>query len=652
MQLPYLWELRPYLRHVLGLLVVGSVAGIAMNTAIVLPALALGRAIDAVLAIERGAGDASTAGWAALGVVGAAAVVEVSRVLKRWWLITANQRIRANLRADALRGVLAWPAERLHQTPVGDLMARIDGDVETLGVGVREATTEIWDTVLFSVSLIVAMAVFDPGLTLLAMIPVPAAMALALFTGRWVRERISAARAAAARATAALQELLAGVRVLRLFGHEATAVSRYGALSEIQAETMLATQRLRSTLAPTYTVMMVAGVIFILWLGGERVIAGALTAGELVAFLDLYLRFVQRGFRVPQLINSVQAGGVAYRRLQPLLAPALSVEGEPARASFRPGYVAGLERASPLPQPLPRARERGVGSAVLPSPAHGGGAGGGGLRSGAVTVDLDRITFRYPGAPAPTLADLSLTIPAGALVGVTGAVGSGKSALAKALVGVYKLEAGRITVGGQPLDELQAAERAALIGYLPQDPWLFSGTVRDNVVFGAKELEGPSSDELVMRAIRLAALEPDIRGFPDGLETPIGEGGVRVSGGQRQRIALARAMLAGAPGRPGLLVLDDPFSAVDVDTEVRLVEGLLAAIGPSAPPEERATVILCSHRLAAFPRMDLVILLDEGQVRECGTHAELLAANDRYAHIYLAQQRIGRAGLAPAEGRR
>ena len=257
--LPYLWELRPYLRQVGGLLSIGSIAAIIMNTAIVLPALMLGRAIDAVLAIERGDGDATTAGWAALSLVGAAAVVEGSRVFKRYWLITANQRIRANLRADALRGVLAWPAERLHQTPVGDLMARIDGDVETLGLGVREATTEIWDTVLFSLSLIVAMLTFDVGLTLLAMLPVPAAMLLALATGRWVRERISAARAAAARATAALQELLAGVRVLRLFGHEATAIGRYATLSDEQAETMLATQRLRSTLAPTYTVMMVAG---------------------------------------------------------------------------------------------------------------------------------------------------------------------------------------------------------------------------------------------------------------------------------------------------------------------------------------------------------------------------------------------------------
>jgi ABC-type multidrug transport system fused ATPase/permease subunit len=625
-------------------------------------------------------------------------------------LITANQRIRANLRADALRGVLGWPVERLHQTPVGDLMARIDGGVETLGLGLREATTEIWDTVLFSISLIVALLAFDAGLTVLALLPVPAAMALALATGRWVRERIGAARAAAARATAALQELLAGVRVLRLFGHEATAIGRYAALSEDQAETMLATQRLRSTLAPTYTVMMVAGVVFIVWQGGEGVIAGLLTAGQLVAFLELYLQFVKRGFRVPQLINSVQAGGVAYHRLRPLLAPAVSVAGEPPRASFRPGYVAGLQRVEKATSGLALQLRRGdgepgvvtrspesarqadlqpgVGEPVLvgatashrPSNGHrqvwrdmphhrsghtgewpGGerGKGSGLIRSkaeagrlGAVGVELVDVTLRYPGAPRPALTGLNLSLPAGALVGVTGAVGSGKSALATALVGLYRLEGGRILVDGVALDALEPDRRASLIGYLPQDPWLFSGTVRDNVVFGATALEGPAADELVARAIRLAVLEPDIAAFPDGLATPIGEGGVRVSGGQRQRIALARALLAGAPGRPGLLVLDDPFSAVDVNTEVRLVEGLLGAVGPGAPPDERATIVLCSHRLAAFTRVDLIVLLDDGRVVEAGTHAELLAANGCYAHIYLAQQRIGQAGRVPVGGRR
>src|SRR5215211_4287164 len=155
----YLWELRPYFRQVAGELILGSLAGIVMNTAVVLPAILLGRAIDTALAFSRGQVTASAVGWAALAFVGGSLLSEGPRMLKRWWLITANARIRTNIRTDAVRGILALPLAEMHQTPIGDLMARIIGDVEVLGVGVREFIIETWDTVLFSISLIVAMLV-------------------------------------------------------------------------------------------------------------------------------------------------------------------------------------------------------------------------------------------------------------------------------------------------------------------------------------------------------------------------------------------------------------------------------------------------------------------------------------------------------------
>src|SRR5919109_947886 len=158
----YLWEMRPYFRQVAGELVLGSIAGLIMNTAIVLPAILLGRAIDAALVFERGEVGPDAVGWAALAFVGGTLLTEVPRIAKRWWLMTANARIQANIRADALRGVIAWPMARLDSTPVGDLMARIIGDVEVLGVGVREFTIETWDTLLFSLSLVVAMLVYAP----------------------------------------------------------------------------------------------------------------------------------------------------------------------------------------------------------------------------------------------------------------------------------------------------------------------------------------------------------------------------------------------------------------------------------------------------------------------------------------------------------
>src|SRR5919198_1348787 len=236
----YLWEMRPYFRQVAGQLVLGSLTGIIMNTAVVLPAILLGRAIDAARAFERGEGSASAVGWAALAFVGGTLLTEVPRIAKRWWLMTANARILANIRADAWRGVMAWPMARLDRTPAGDVMARIIGDVEVLGVGVREFTIETWDTVLFSLSLVVAMLVYDPPLTMLALLPVPMAMLLAKATGRWVADRTTTAREASAALTTALQEQLAGIRVLRLFGRTGAAVARVDTLSGAQADTNLA----------------------------------------------------------------------------------------------------------------------------------------------------------------------------------------------------------------------------------------------------------------------------------------------------------------------------------------------------------------------------------------------------------------------------
>ncbi len=608
MTVRFLWEMRRYYRQVAGQLVLGSLAGIAMNTAVVLPAILLGRAIDRALAWERGSATATDVAWAALAFVGGTLLTEVPRIAKRWWLMTANARIRANVRADAFRGVLAWPMADVQRSPVGDLMARIVGDVEVLGVGVREFTIEIWDTVLFSLSFVVAMLVFDPGLTLLALLPAPLAMILAHATGRWVARRTTRAREANAALTAAIQESLTGVRVLRLFGRVSASVEQIAGLSGEVATRNLSLTRLRGGLQPIYTTLMVAGVLLVVWKGSERVVAGVMTVGAFVAYLELFLRFVNRGHRIPQLVNSVQSGAAAYDRLRPLLAPALTVDGEPPLASFDPGHIAGIAR-----RPV-RADARDPGP---------------------VAVSLRGLTFRYPGAESPALRSLDLDIPAGSFVGITGPVGSGKSALARAILGLHPIESGAVLVGGREPSRLAPDERAGLIGYLPQDTLLFSGSLSENLTLTRKP--EARDDRLLARAIRLAALEDDVRAFPSGLATEVGEQGVRVSGGQRQRIGLARAIAAGAPGLPGLLVLDDPFSAVDVATEAQIIASLKQAFGPDAPPRDRVTVIVCSHRLAAFPHADLVAVLQDGRIAASGTHAALLGESSQYARIFQAQ---------------
>jgi ATP-binding cassette subfamily B multidrug efflux pump len=611
----FLKAIVPYLKQVAGLLVVGSVGGLVMNTAVVLPALLLGRLIDTAMAWGEGNGTSHNVLTAGAAYVGAMALYQGARLVKRWGLRMGNQRIAASVRADALRGVLNWPMERLNQVPIGDLMARIIGDVDVMMRGVSELTTETWDTVLFSISLIAGMLIINPALTLLALLPVPLGMALAKATGGWVGERTITMREASAALTAYLQERLAGLRVIRLFGRIDATVDRAALLSQRLAEANLDTIRLRSGLQPVYTVLMTSGIVIVLWLGGNAVVAGEMTLGLFIAYFDLYLRFVGRGHRVPQLFNSVQSGAAAYARLVPLLAPTLPGRGS-WRSTLWPHAVPGDDRPTgPRPD----------------RPPH------------PCAVSARNITFSYPGSNGEVLKGLSLEIPPAALVAVTGPVGSGKSALARVLLGLYPLQTGHISLDGQPLAALTPAERAARIGYLPQAPFLFSGTVRDNILLDLSAGAGAETRDQVAHWIQVAGLEEDVHRFPDGPHTQIGEQGVRVSGGQRQRIALARALAV----RPGLLVLDDPFSAVDADTEARIISALRESFGPAAATENQATIIFFSHRLAAFPLADAVVVLDGGHIVEQGTHAALLKADGLYSRIYRAQQRVGRRDVAP-----
>jgi ATP-binding cassette subfamily B multidrug efflux pump len=609
----FLRPMRPYFRQVAGLLVIGSLAGIVMNTAVVLPSVLLGHAIDAVLAYRRGQAPGSAVTTAALLLIGGSAATELPRVGKRWWLGVARTRIYASVRADALRGVLSWPAHQLHTMSVGEVMARIIGDVEVLGTGVGEVITETWDTLLFSVSLAVAMFVYDPALGALALVPVPFALALAKLAGARVSRRTLRARQANAALTAFVQEGVAGVRVLHASGRRAAWTGRMSLLATAQADAELAATRLDSVLAPLYGTLTTAGIVAVIWIGGTRVADGTLSTGDLVAFLGLFARFTARAYRIPQIANRVQAAAAALTRLAPLLAAPLPAAGEPPYASFRPGRVPGMGSADPGEKAAPRL--------------------------GPAMVVVEDAVLTYPGAACPALNGVSLTAGPGSLVAVTGPVGSGKTALARAVAGLYPVQDGQVRVDGADPHTWTPAQRGG-VGYLPQGHPVFSGSIAGNVLLShpAAGSIAPGPAERLAAALRVASLDGDVAGMADGPDTGIGELGVRISGGQRQRLALVRALAAPAIS-PRLLVLDDPFSAVDADTEARIISALREVVGPKAPPEQQATVLLCSTRLAAFACADEVIVLEGGRVRERGTHAELLAAAGLYERIFRAQRR-------------
>ena len=603
---PFLWELRPYFRQVAGLLVIGSIAGILMNIAIILPAVFLGRAINTVLAFQRGTTDGSHVALAALFFIAATAATQVPRIGKRYWLGLARVRFQANVRSDALRGVLGWPLDRLAAMPVGGVMSRVVGDVEVLGLGVGEIIVETWDTLLFSVSLIVAMFVYAPGLAAAALAPVPVALMIAKLAGRVVAARVTDARQTDADLTSALHEQLGGFQLLRLSGRTGAAAARIRILAHRQAAAELSAIRVDLGLAAIYTTLLSAGAFFIIWIGGRSVAAGTLTVGGLVAFLQLFVRFVVRAPRIPQMANRVQAAGAAYARLRALLAPALTIATEPRWSSFSSAYVAGSSSPSPEPD-----------------------------RAGhpPAALSIRNVSFRYPGSATQTLQHIDIEIPTSRLIAVTGPVGCGKSALGQLAAGIYEPDDGQVLLDGLPVNELAPADRARHVGYVGQEPDLFSGTVAENLLFEPRPYR-PDDDAIIDPAIETAALRDDIARMPSGVRTQIGERGIRVSGGQRQRLALARALSAG--GTPSVLVLDDPFSAVDVQTEQAIIAALRA--GSRGQPERSApTILLLSHRLAAFPYADEVIVLNQGRIEERGSHANLLAKAGLYARIFRAQ---------------
>ncbi len=607
----YVWQLRQYLRQTAGQLLLGALAGILMNTTLVLPSLALGRAVDVAVAYMNGTGDVNALLLAATFTVIAVAISELPRIGKRWWLISATARIRANLRADVLRGLLALPAAQLAAMPVGEGMARVMGDVDALYASLREMITETFDTLLFLLTLLIAMLVIDPSMTAVALLPVPFAMWLAWASGRWIRQRTGAVRAASGRLTAALQTNIAGMRTLRLLGLEAVARRSIAQHADEATNTAMAAVTLHAALPAIYTAMMGAGIIWVLWQGGLHVIEGVWTLGVLTAFLELFGRFTLRGFRIPQWVNAIQAGDAVYARLRPYFAPALAVQGEPPFASFRSDHLAGLDAATAASVPAQDARP-------------------------PMAVSLRDVTFAYDDTTPAVLHGLTLELAPGAWVAVTGPVGSGKTALLKSMLGLLSIQAGTRLWDGQAHVPARAE-----IGYVAQEPVVFSGTLAGNVTF-----DSVTTPEQLQTAVARAQLADDVAAFPAGLQTQLGEKGVRVSGGQRQRIALARAMLPRSGRVPRLLLLDDPFSAVDVHTEARLIAVLREAFGPAAPPEQRATIVMVSHRLAAFPQADHVVVMSGGRVQAQGNHHALMAADGLYARIFAAQRVLGSETLA------
>lgn len=548
-----------------------GVAALAAGTVL---ALAIPATVkDAVDALGRDPASARP-GTAAATILVLAAGNALARLLSRFAIIGAAQRIEYDLRNTLFAALQACPPAFYATHRTGDLMARASSDVAAvkslLGFGIVSLT----GTAAAFVGAVAAMISIDPWLTLWALAPYPALLLVAKRVNGVVQRQTEAAQEQLGALSATVQEHLAAISVVRAYTMEDTARDAFRGASEEFLRRSLRLARTQSQFVPLTSLIAGAGVLVILWAGGTAVASGRLSLGALVAFNGYLAYLAWPTIALGWTLSIVRRGLTSMGRIVEITAA-----------------------APPLPAPGP------------PRPA-------------APAVRFAGLTFAYAGR-RPALVRASFEIGAGELVAVVGPTGSGKSTLGVLLARLRDPPPGTVFVDGHDVTALPAGALRASIGYVPQEAFLFSRSVLDNVTLGREGVTRARA----RAAAALAGVAEEIEALPQGWDTVVGERGLTLSGGQRQRVALARALA----GDPPLLVLDDVLASVDAAKEEEIVGGLAGAL-------RGRTVLLVTHRLRAARAARRIVVLEGGRVVESGGHAELLGAGGVYARLWRIQQ--------------
>ncbi len=550
----------------LGLLALACTQGFAL----VAPQL-LRIATDALIASET-----DTVVKAALGLMGVALFGALARVLSRVQIFNNGRRVEYDIRNDVFGHLLTLPPSFYQAMPVGQVMSRMVNDLTQVRLLLGPGLLNLTNTTLVYIVVIPLLFYTDFWLTVWALLPLPALLMLgrifAKFIYRWSRE----AQERLAVLSSKVQENLSGVMTVRAYRQEDNEASAFFKMSEAYLDTNIKLARLRGTMFPMMGLAAAIGSLVVLWVGGQRIMSGQMTVGDFVGYSAYLASLTWPTIALGWMISLIQRGLAAMERVNEIFeaAPTL-VDGDAAPAEY------------------------------------------------AGRIELKDLTFRYGETDKPALSNLTTTIEPGEMVVVVGRTGSGKSTLLKVLARLLDVDRGEVFLDGVDIVDLPLRHVRDKIGYAPQDAFLFSRTLFENVAFGAPD----SEDAEVERVVRLAAFESDVAGFSAGLDTVVGERGVTLSGGQRQRTTLARALLVD----PKILILDDTLSAVDTETETAILEAL-------AQVKTQRTVIVATHRLAAAARADRILVLEHGAIVEQGTEAELLALDGAYAAMHRRQR--------------
>jgi len=526
----------------------------------------------------------------ALGLTGLFLIQAFLNYAQTYLLSATGERAVAGLRGELFAKLLEMPPGFFADRKTGELTSRLTTDIGLLQGVLSHQIAEFTRQVLALVGGIALLTWLQPSLTLTALAVVPVAVWTALFFGRRLRRMSTGVQDRVADATAVAEEAFSQIRTVQSFVQEPAERARYGGLIGKVVEAALIRAQVRGVFFGAITFSMFTGIVVVLWQGGRLVLDGSLTAGTLVSFLLYTVTIAASVGALASFFSNYQESVGAAERVFQLLEAETPIADPPAPTS-------------------------------LPTPVQG-------------RVEFDRASFRYLDHPDTSWAvrEVSLTLKPGEVVAIVGPSGSGKTTLISLLPRFWDVAEGAIRLDGIDVRQLRLRELRGAIGVVPQEPALFSGTVRENIAYARPE----ASPEAVERAARAAHAHEFIEGLPAGYDTIVGERGVKLSGGQRQRIAIARAVLKD----PAVLVLDEATSSLDTESE-RLVEDALEKLLVGR------TTLIIAHRLSTVRRADRLVVLDHGRVVEEGTHADLLARGGLYARLY---QRQFRNGDAEVEG--
>jgi ATP-binding cassette subfamily B protein len=572
-RLSYLWPyLRPHRRKlILGILAI--VAGVGLG--LVSPLL-VGKAIDAV---RRRVSGGELMGYGGL-IVGFSLCQGVFTYLQRMILVAMSRDVEYDLRNVYFAALEKQSPAFFQQYPTGDLMARATNDMQAVRMLCGPAIMYSINTVITGAGALILMGRINTRLMLVALVTAPLVAGATVLFGRRIHVLFTGVQEKFADISARVQENLAGVRVVRAYARESREEDDFARVNDDYLEGNRRLVAWSVAFHPILQALIGLGFAAVLWYGGLLVIRGQISVGQFVTFQLFLGKLTWPMIALGWVINLAQRGTASLIRIQKIL------DAEPA-----------IRDVEPL---------------VDPGEIHG-------------AVAFRGLTFAYAQdgkGETPVLADVDLRVPAGQTVAVVGRTGAGKTTLLSLIPRLIDPPEGTLEVDGADVRRMPLARLRSAIGMVPQETFLFSASIRDNIALGRPE----ASDEEVARAARLAALESDLAGFPRGLDTMVGERGLTLSGGQKQRVALARALLR----EPRILLLDDCLSAVDTQTE-ELILGNLRKVF------EGRTVFLVSHRISTVKDADLILVLDHGRIAERGSHSQLIATGGLYADLHQRQ---------------